>query len=148
MAGKLWITTSVFALLGAGAAHAQDSRAADGQAATLPEVVVTAERRTTNLQTTAIAASVLTGEQLQDKGVTNIETLQFSMPSVTVQNSGQGNSFNVRGIGKTENNSSVGVGVITYRDGVAVFPAYLQNEPLYDIQSLELLRGPQGTFCR
>ena len=147
MAGKLWITTSVFALLGAGAAHAQDSRAADGQAATLPEVVVTAERRTTNLQTTAIAASVLTGEQLQDKGVTNIETLQFSMPSVTVQNSGQGNSFNVRGIGKTENNSGIGVGVVTYRDGVAVFPAYFQNEPFYDIQGLELLRGPQGTFA-
>jgi iron complex outermembrane receptor protein len=110
-------------------------------------VVVTAERRTTNLQTTAVAASVLSGEELQNKGVSNIETLQFSVPSVTVQNSGQGNSFNIRGIGKTENNSSVGVGVITYRDGVAVFPAYFQNEPFFDIASLEVLRGPQGTFA-
>ena len=149
MAGKLWITTSVITLLWSGVANAQAAEApqAAGQVTTLDEVVITAERRTTNLQTTAVAASVLSGEQLQDKGVTNIETLQFSMPSVTVQNSGQGNSFNVRGIGKTENNSNIGVGVVTYRDGVAVFPAYFQNEPFYDIQSLELLRGPQGTFA-
>ena len=112
MAGKLWLTTSAAVLLWAGAAHAQTAQPAnDEQANTLDEVVVTAERRTSNLQTTAVAASVLSGEQLQDKGVTNIETLQFSVPSLTVQNSGQGNSFNIRGIGKTENNSSVGVGV-------------------------------------
>lgn len=148
MAKGLWITTSVAALLGCGMAQAQEAAPSPAaQAAQLEEVVVTAERRTTNLQTTPIAASVFTGEQLADKGVTNIETLQFSMPSVTVQNSGQGNSFNIRGIGKTENSSSVGVGVITYRDGVAVFPAYFQNEPFFDIASVEVLRGPQGTFA-
>ena len=147
MSVKLWITTSAVALMWCGMAHAQSAQPAEEQATTLSEVVVTAERRTTNLQTTAVAASVMSGEQLQNKGVSNIETLQFSMPSVTVQNSGQGNSFNIRGIGKTENNSSVGVGVITYRDGVAVFPAYFQNEPFFDIQSLEVLRGPQGTFA-
>lgn len=148
MGRSLWISTSVAALLWAGAAHAQDAGpTAQDEATSLGEVVITAERRTTNLQTTPVAASVLTGEQLQNKGVSTIEQLQFSMPSVTVQNSGQGNSFNVRGIGKTENSSSIGVGVITYRDGVAVFPAYFQNEPFYDIQSLELLRGPQGTFA-
>jgi iron complex outermembrane receptor protein len=149
MGRSLWISTSVAALLWCGVAQAQEAAPQPQQeeATSLGEVVVTAERRTTNLQETPIAASVFTGEQLANKGVVNIESLQFSMPSVTVQNSGQGNSFNVRGIGKTENNSSIGVGVITYRDGVAVFPAYFQNEPFYDIQSLELLRGPQGTFA-
>ncbi|GAA0649993.1 TonB-dependent receptor [Brevundimonas lenta] len=149
MGRSIWITTSAVALLWCGAAQAQQAAPApqDNEATTLGEVVVTAERRTTNLQETPIAASVFSGEQLQNKGVTNIETLQFAMPSVTVQNSGQGNSFNIRGIGKTENSSSIGVGVITYRDGVAVFPAYFQNEPFYDIASLELLRGPQGTFA-
>jgi iron complex outermembrane receptor protein len=149
MGRSLLISTSAVALLWCGAAQAQQAGPPQQPVETsaLDEVVVTAERRSTNLQTTPIAAAVLTGEQLQDKGVTTIEQLQFSMPSVTVQNSGQGNSFNVRGIGKTENSSSIGVGVITYRDGVAVFPAYFQNEPFYDIQSLELLRGPQGTFA-
>lgn len=150
MARRLWLTTSTMALIWCGGAQAQDAAQTDpttAQESVVEEIVVTAERRTTNLQQTAIAAAVLSGEQLQDRGVTNIEQLQFSMPSVTVQNSGQGNSFNIRGIGKTENNSSVGVGVITYRDGVAVFPAYFQNEPFFDIASLEVLRGPQGTFA-
>lgn len=148
MSPRLLVTTSAAAMLWCGVAYAQTpTQDPVGPETTLEEVVVTAERRTTNLQTTPIAAAVLSGEQLQSKGVTTVEQLQFSMPSVTVQNSGQGNSFNVRGIGKTENSSSIGVGVITYRDGVAVFPAYFQNEPFYDIQSLELLRGPQGTFA-
>ena len=145
MTAKLWLMSSAAALLTCGAAHAQDAPAEP--ALQIDDVVVTAERRSTNVQTTPIAVTVLSGQQLADRGVNTVEQLQFAMPSVTVQNSGQGNSFNIRGIGKTENSSSVGVGVITYRDGVAVFPAYFQNEPLYDIQSLELLRGPQGTFA-
>ena len=152
MGRSVMISTSAIALLWCAAANAQQAAptapaAQDAQSAVLGEVVVTAERRTSNLQTTAVAAAVLSGEQLEAKGVTNIESLQFSMPSVTVQNSGQGNSFNIRGIGKTENSSSIGVGVITYRDGVAVFPAYFQNEPFFDIQGVEVLRGPQGTFA-
>ncbi|BCW90829.1 Vitamin B12 transporter BtuB [Alphaproteobacteria bacterium SO-S41] len=153
MSAKLWISISVSALLWCAAlsapalaqAPAVDEAAGTGQPS--EEVVVTAERRTRNLQTTPIAADVLSGNELAKRGVVTIEQLQFATPSLTVQNSGQGNSFNIRGIGKTENNSSVGVGVITYRDGVAVFPAYFQNEPLFDIQSVEVLRGPQGTFA-
>jgi iron complex outermembrane receptor protein len=151
MARKLWITTSAAVLLWCGSAHAQDAQttapADDEQATTLGDVVVTAERRTTNLQTAPVAAAVLSGAELQSKGVTNIEQLQFATPSLTVQNQGQGSSFNIRGIGKTEANAAVGVGVITYRDGVAVFPAYFQAEPFFDIASLEVLRGPQGTFA-
>lgn len=152
MGRSFWISTSAIALLWGGVAHAQSAQVTatpprDAQATTLGEVIVTAERRSRNLQETPIAATVLTGEQLASRGVTTIEQLQFVTPSLTVQNSGQGNSFNIRGIGKTENNSSVGVGVITYRDGVATFPAYFQNEPLYDIAGVEVLRGPQGTFA-
>ena len=160
MGHKLWITASVAALLWAGAAEARqaapadqaqtvsnDQQAAEGQTTTLGDVVVTAERRTSNLQTTAVAATVLSGEDLQNKGVTSLEQLQFAAPSTTVQNFGQGNFFNIRGIGKSEATTAVGVGVITYRDGVAAFPGYFQTEPYYDIGSLEILRGPQGTFA-
>lgn len=150
MGRRLWITTSVAALLWAGAAQAQQARpsqASDDQAATVEDVVVTAERRTSNLQTTAVAATVLSGQDLENKAVTSLDQLQFAAPSTTVQNFGQGNFFNVRGIGKSEATTAVGVGVITYRDGVAAFPAYFQTEPYYDIGSLELLRGPQGTFA-
>jgi len=115
--------------------------------ASLEEIVITAERRSTNLQTSAVAASVLSGSELAAKGVTDVDQLQFVMPDVTIQNFGQGNAFNVRGVGKTEPSDSTAVGVITYRDGVATFPGYFQSEPYYDIASVELLRGPQGTFA-
>ena len=157
MSAKLWISSSMSALLWCAALNATalaqaapaPAEPADEQAAEqgAEEVVVTAERRTRNLQTTPIAAEVLSGNELAKRGVVTVDQLQFATPSLTVQNSGQGNSFNIRGIGKTENNSSVGVGVITYRDGVAVFPAYFQNEPMFDIASVEVLRGPQGTFA-
>ena len=63
-----------------------------------------------------------------------------------IDNFGQGNDFNIRGIGKAEHNSQTTVGVVTYRDGVATFPGYFQEEPYYDIATVEILRGPQGTF--
>lgn len=152
MGRKLWITTSAAVLLWAGAAQAQQAPAAsttasEQQESTLEEVVVTAERRTTNLQETAVAATVLSGADLENRGVTSLEQLQFVAPSTTVQNFGQGNFFNVRGIGKSEPTTAIGVGVTTYRDGVPVFPGYFQTEPYYDIGSVELLRGPQGTFA-
>jgi iron complex outermembrane receptor protein len=113
----------------------------------LEEVVVTAERRSTNLQQTPIAASVLTGADLINKGIVTVDQLQTVMPSVSIQNFGQGNDFNIRGIGKGEHNTQTSTGVITYRDGVATFPGYFQDEPFYDIGNLEVLRGPQGTFA-
>ena len=147
MTRSIWLTTSAVALLWAGTAQAQTSSSDRDEAQQLDEVVVTAERRTSNLQTSAVAATVLSGEDLQNKGVASLDQLQFAAPSTTVQNFGQGNFFNVRGIGKSEATTAVGVGVITYRDGVAAFPGYFQTEPYYDIGSLEILRGPQGTFA-
>ncbi|MGH8260968.1 MAG: TonB-dependent receptor plug domain-containing protein, partial [Steroidobacteraceae bacterium] len=113
----------------------------------LQEVVITAEKRTTNLQRTPIAATVLTGAQLLHNGVITVDQLETVSPSLAVDNFGQGNEFNIRGIGKGEHNTQTQAGVITYRNGVASFPGYLEDEPFYDISSIEVLRGPQGTFA-
>jgi iron complex outermembrane receptor protein len=154
---KFLLSASVVALMSASVAHAQTAPDAPiapqtpAQAATSDatgaDIVVTAERRSTSLQRTAVAATVLTGEDLVRKSINTVEQLQFATPSLTVNTSGQSNSFNIRGIGKTEITSSIGVGVVTYRDGVATFPGYFQTEPYYDIASVEVLRGPQGTFA-
>src|ERR1700761_3822869 len=141
MKRTLLVSTSVLSLLCSGAAYAQS--ASDG---TVETVVVTAERRTENLQTTAIAATVLSGADLTNKGIVNVDSLQFAVPNVTVNNFGQGLDFNIRGIGKGEHNSQTTTGVITYRDGVATFPGYFQGEPYYDVANIQILRGPQGTF--
>ena len=158
MKAGLWLSASVAALLSSGVAHAQTAptttdpaaAASDAQPATDAQdgdIVITAERRSTSLQRTGVAATVLTGEDLVRKSINTVEQLQFATPSLTVNTSGQSNSFNIRGIGKTEITSSIGVGVVTYRDGVATFPGYFQTEPYYDISSVEVLRGPQGTFA-
>ncbi|WP_417484731.1 TonB-dependent receptor [Maricaulis salignorans] len=145
----LWLSASVLALSLSSVAGAQLApTAADENAAESEQevIVVTAQRRSTNLQTTAISASVLTGEDLANSGVDMVDQLQFVTPSATVNNFGQGIDFNIRGIGKAEHNTQTTTGVITYRDGVATFPGYFTAEPYYDIARVEVLRGPQGTF--
>jgi len=123
-----------------------DNSAQASAADTTPDIVVTAQRRNENLMTTAVSASILSGTDLANKGVANVDALQFAMPSVTVNNFGQGNDFNVRGIGKAEHNTQTTTGVIVYRDGVPTFPGYVQGEPYYDIANIQVLRGPQGTI--
>jgi len=144
----LCMSASVVALMlaSSGVASAQTTATTTTDSTTVKEVVITAERRTTNLQKTPIAATVLTGADLIKKGVFTIDQVQFVSPSVTVNNFGQGNDVDIRGIGKGEHNSQTTTGVITYRDGAATFPGYFQDEPYYDIANLEVLRGPQGTF--
>ena len=145
----LWLSASVSALGFYGAAGAQttspppENSSHTGQ---VQEVVVTAERRSTNLQQTPIAATVLDENDLLKKGVFTIDQLQFVSPSLAVDSFGQGNDIDIRGIGKGEHNTQTGTGVVTYRDGVASFPGYFQEEPYYDIANIEVLRGPQGTF--
>jgi iron complex outermembrane receptor protein len=113
----------------------------------LEEVVVTAEKRTTNLQRTPIAATVLTGTQLLHKGVITVDQLETVAPSLAIDSYGQGGEIDIRGIGKGEHNTQTQAGVILYRNGVASFPGYLEDEPFYDISNIEVLRGPQGTFA-
>lgn len=150
-----WLGASALAFVGCGSAAAQTTaeppqqQAAgetDGAQGQDDEIVVTAQRRAENLMTTAISASVLSGNQLENKGVANVDALQFAMPSIVVNNFGQGNDFNVRGIGKAEHNTQTTTGVITYRDGVPTFPGYVQGEPYYDVANIQVLRGPQGTI--
>ena len=140
-------TVSLAALAVAGAAHAQAASGSAPAATEVQELVVTAERRSVNLQKAPVAATVLTGADLTKKGVVNVDQLQFVSPDLTVTNFGQGNLFNIRGIGRSNGDSTVQSGVVTYRDGVATFPGYFQSEPYYDIANVEILRGPQGTFA-
>jgi len=120
---------------------------ASAPVATAAPLTITAERRTVNLQTAPLAASVIGGQLLRDKNITALDDLQFHTPSLTVSDFGQGNLFNIRGIGKDLTNVQTPSGVVTYWDGVAAFPGFFQDAPYYDISNVEVLRGPQGTFA-
>jgi iron complex outermembrane receptor protein len=109
-------------------------------------IVITAQRRTERLQTTPISASVISGTELANRNIVSVDQLQFAMPSVTIDNFGQGLEFNIRGIGKAEHNTQTTTGVITYRDGAPTLPGYVQGEPYYDVANVQVLRGPQGSI--
>src|ERR1700722_20264590 len=112
------------------------------------QIVVTAERRSTDLQLSAIAATVLTGEELTKRNVNTVDSLMFNTPSLTVQSSGENALVNIRGIGKSDGGAQDSSGVLIYRDGVSTTPnGLISDEPYYDIASVEVLRGPQGTFA-
>jgi iron complex outermembrane receptor protein len=129
----------------AGAADAPSSAQDDTK---LEQIVVTAERRSTDLQLSAIAATVLTGEDLTKRSVNTVDSLMFNTPALTVQSSGENALVNIRGIGKSDGGAQDSSGVLIYRDGVSTTPnGLISDEPYYDIASIEVLRGPQGTFA-
>ncbi len=110
------------------------------------KIVVTAQRRAEGVQEVAISATVLSGDALADKGVGGIYALQYAAPGFTMADYGSANVLNIRGVGRSAVDIELPSGVVLYRDGVPTFPGYFQNEPYYDIEAIEVLRGPQGTF--
>src|SRR5258707_8649425 len=143
MRRALSLSTSILALV-CGSAVVAPVFAADSTG--IETVVVTAERRSENLMTTPVTASVLSGDDLQNRGALTVNDLQFIAPNVTINDFGQGIDFDIRGIGKGEHNSQTPIGVVVYHDGASTFPGYIAAEPFYDIKSVEVYRGPQGTF--
>jgi iron complex outermembrane receptor protein len=128
------------------AAAAQDAPS-PGQAATLEEVVVTAQRRVENLQDVPIAATAIPGDQLRSKGVERLSDLQFAAPSLQITDSGGlVQAVNIRGIGLASGSPQVTNGVATYIDGLFQPPIVSTNR-FYDIANVEVLRGPQGTLA-
>lgn len=112
----------------------------------LESIVVTAERRTENPQKVPTAVTVIDGEQLHSKAITRIADLANSTPAFTLDDNGATQNVNIRGIGVATNLPGVQPGVAVYRDGVFQ-PPILLGDSFYDIQSIEVLRGPQGTLA-
>lgn len=109
-------------------------------------VMVTGQKRDENLQETAVSADVLSGDLIEDKGVSELYELQYATPSVNISGMGSANVFNIRGIGRSVVDVDVPSGVVIYRDGAPTIAGYFQREPYYDLKSVEVFRGPQGTF--
>jgi iron complex outermembrane receptor protein len=125
---------------------AQSPPASSGASDKLEEIIVTAQRRTQSLQHVATSATVLTGDVLEEKGVGDLYKLQYAAPAVTISGFGSANVFNIRGIGRSQVDIDVPSGVVIYRDGAPTLAGYFQNEPYFDMDSVQVFRGPQGTF--
>jgi iron complex outermembrane receptor protein len=152
----LTIASAMSALaLGQSTAFAQTVPAADQTAAApsdaLQEVVVTAEFRKERLQETPIAITAVNSEAMEQRNMTNLIDVANVAPNVTMfENSaayGKTNAAFIRGIGQGDFNLAAGEpGVGIYIDDVYFSTTLGSAFDLYDLDSVEILRGPQGTL--
>ncbi|MFZ5609584.1 MAG: TonB-dependent receptor [Pseudomonadota bacterium] len=139
----LLTTTAVVALTSI-AAHAQES-APRPAAAVLEEILVTAEKREASLQDTPVSVTALSGDMLQAIGITNFEDFQFFVPGITITNDSMA-IVNVRGIGTSAFGVATDPSVAVYYDGVYIPRPTTGYQDMFDVERLELLRGPQGVL--
>jgi iron complex outermembrane receptor protein len=145
-------TAVAFALAGA-ALHPQQAAAqsaalaTDTQSDQLQEVVITAEKRSEDLQKVAISATVLSGDELAQKGVSTLQDLGNVTPGLSIQPQTTGESFiNIRGVGVQATSPTSSNGVVFYVDSQYIPDNFTNLFSLFDIGSVQVLRGPQGTL--
>jgi iron complex outermembrane receptor protein len=118
---------------------------------TLTEVVVTAEKRSSNIETTPISMSALTSRDLQNAGITSAQGIGAAVPGLAVASAGPGQAqYEIRGISASGGESPT---VGFYLDETPVTPPASAttgknaiDPDLYDLERVEVLRGPQGTL--
>ena len=123
-----------------------ESQASAAPAGGLADIIVTAQRRSENLQRVPITVQAVSGTALRSAGVINISNLAAAVPGVSVQRVYSGASPYIRGVGTTTSGFVVELPVAVYLDGI-----YLPNTAssvfaLSNVARLEVLKGPQGTL--
>ena len=133
-------------------AAAQDTlpeTAADQAADQGGEIVVTARRREENLLDVPIAVTAFSGEALENQGALDITDISDTTPNVTVENSRATNSTLsafIRGVGQQDPVGGFEAGVGIYLDDVYLNRPQAAVLDIYDVERIEVLRGPQGTL--
>ncbi|MFO1378122.1 MAG: TonB-dependent receptor [Steroidobacteraceae bacterium] len=133
-------------LLAADAALAQGSAA--GQSGVLEEIVVTARQRSESLIEVPVAVSSINAETLQDYGTTDIRDLSRMAPSLNIDraSSGAGGVLALRGIGTSPGQAGFDQAVSINIDGVQTGRARVLTQGLFDIEQVDVLKGPQALF--
>ena len=145
---RLLVSVSVGALAALCSTTAMAQQAPPDRATTIDEVIVTAQRREQAAQDVGIALSVLSGESLVQQGITSVNQLQNATPNLEVEPAFGGGAaqFRLRGVGFQDyaSNNSPTVGV--YVNEVAYPVPVMTQGLIFDIDRVEVLRGPQGTL--
>lgn len=134
-------TVSLVALSVAAPALAQEAAQADDDM-----IIVTANKRAQDMQDVSVAVSAVGGELLADRGISNLSDIQAAVPAVTF-----GNDFNqakvfIRGVGANTSTTGSSTGVAMHVDGAYVARAEAQLTSMFDLERVEVLRGPQGSL--
>ena len=123
--------------------------AAQEQTLALEDIIVTAQKRTENLQATPLAISAVTAETIEKRGISDVSTLTAVAPSLSVTVTGASTSniaLFIRGIGESETILTVDSPVGLYVDGIVLGRSSGAVFDLVDLERVEVLRGPQGTL--
>jgi iron complex outermembrane receptor protein len=112
----------------------------------LEEVVVTAQRRAETAMETAISVEILTGDDLASRGVQTVADLQNALPNIQILPAGMTRSVNIRGVGNNSIDATASMGVQVIHDGLSQGESMGNQAAFFDIDTIQVLRGPQGTF--
>ena len=150
--GLLPVLFATSALAAPAVAAAQTSNEGQGQstasspqsAVALEEIVVTAQKVSANLQKAPAAIAVIQSERLATQGVTDVRALQFMVPNIRLNKQQATVQMYIRGVGIATDSPSIDSGVAMTVNGVEQFRE-ATGASLFDVERVEVLRGPQGT---
>lgn len=146
---NLLIGTGAAALLWSGTAAAQTaSEPQEDETARLESIVVTAQKRTENVQDVPIAITALSASTLEKQRVENVTSLDNLVPGLRIAaaDAAANPKIFIRGAGLNDFNPTSSSGVGLYADGVYIGSPLAQYSAFYDLDRVEVLRGPQGTL--
>lgn len=131
-----------------GGAFAQSTNSEADEPSRLGEIVVTAQRTSENLQSVPVAVTAFNAESLERQGIANVQSLQLHTPNVSIREEASigGLSIGIRGINVSVDNFAFDSAVGVYENGVFIARGHSFNGSFYDLESVQVLRGPQGTL--
>lgn len=134
--------------LAVSAAFTMPVQTVHAQGAVLEEVVVTARKREESMQEVPVAVSVLSEESLSNGRIEGISDLGTVVPGLVTGNvaAGTSGSIYLRGVGTGAGNPTFDQAVAINIDGVGISSAQLMNAGMFDLEQIEVLRGPQALF--
>ena len=114
----------------------------------IENVVTTALLKEETVQDASVAVTVLTGSDIDERGIRDLEDAQFQVPGLYfTQSTFTGAAISIRGIPNLSGAGASFSGNVSYRmDGSNVTAAWFADGEMFDVQALEVLRGPQGTL--
>ncbi len=112
----------------------------------LEEIVVTAQKRTENLQKVPISISAFSGDNLANASITDSTKLPQIVPGINIGNAGPFMEFYIRGVGTDNTTAAAESPTAVYIDGVYVADPSAMVMSMQNVERVEVLKGPQGTL--
>src|SRR5262249_5861916 len=143
------IATVMVPRLSAGQVLADSSPApSPAEPASLQEVVVTARRRSERLVDVPVAETAVSTEEIRQYHLTSVANIKLVVPQISLDRgfTGSGTSISMRGVSSSSLDAGVEQSVLLVFDGMAMSRGRILNDALFDVQSIEVMKGPQALF--